>query len=128
MPTVVDSVPQELREEVDAAIAWLSRERGRRFALTGLVEPTNAVASRQRNGVATPLELELILCADDVCVREKVRVWHSDARIHVDLVDEGSTLDPPAEVDPVPGVRRDWLDRQLAAYEFVVLVFYRGFW
>ena len=41
---------------------------------------------------------------------------------------DAARKDPPAELDPLPGVRSHWLEGALAQHAFVVLVFYRGFW
>ena len=128
MPTVVEEIPRELRADVDAAVAWLNRERGRAFEVTGIVDPVDAVALRARNGPAGPLDLGVILCDGDFCVREQVRVTRTNGDVHVALADEALSQDPPAELDPLPGVRSAWLDEQLAGCEFLVLVFYRGFW
>ena len=49
----------------------------------------------------------------------------------VTLLDEAPAPDdaaPAPELDPPPGARRGWLDRELARHPFVLLVFYRGFW
>ena len=120
--SIVEQVPEALRPEVDAAAAWLSARQGRRFAVSGVVDPELA---ERAGGEAH--ELTLILCDGELCVRE---------RIHVRPVAGGFELtspasareDPPAELDPLPGVRRGWLDAALAQHAFVVLVFYRGFW
>ncbi len=128
MPTVVDEIPRELSYDVDAAVAWLNRERGHAFEVTGIVDPVDAVARRARSGAGEPLDLGLILCDGDLCVREQVRVTHTNGEVHVALADEALTHDPPAELDPLPGVCSGWLDEQRAGCEFVVLVFYRGFW
>ncbi len=127
-PTVVEEIPRELRADVDAAVAWLNRERGRAFEVTGIVDPVDAVALRARNGPAEPLDLGVILFDGDFCVREQVRVTRTNGDVHVALADEALSQDPPAELDPQPGVRSAWLDEQLAGCEFLVLVFYRGFW
>ena len=127
-PTLVEEIPRELRADVDAAVAWLNRERGRAFEVTGIVDPVDAVALRARNGPAEPLDLGVILCDGDFCVREQVRVTRTNGDVHVALADEALSQDPPAELDPLPGVRSAWLDEQLAGCEFLVLVFYRGFW
>ena len=39
-----------------------------------------------------------------------------------------SSAELQAELDPPPGARRGWLDSVLTKHEFIVLVFYRGFW
>ena len=119
---IVEQIPESLRPEVGAALAWLRAEQGRHFELTGIVDPELAQQS-----AGQPHDLSLILCEGDRWVREHVRVRavaggfefsHSDA----------ARVDPPAELDPLPGVRRGWLEAVLAQHAFVVLVFYRGFW
>ena len=126
MATVVDEIPKELRAEVDAALAWLNREQARSFKVSGIVEPDEILARRSR-APNEPLDLSLILCEDDLCVRETVQVRGTASGIEVTRA-EGEVVDPPGELDPAPGVRTQWLDTQLARYPFVVLVFYRGFW
>ncbi len=128
MPTVVEEIPRELRADVDAAVAWLNRERGHAFEVTGLVDPVDAVALRTRNGPGEPMDLGLILCDGDLCVREQVRVTRTNGEVHVTLADGALSQDPPAELDPLPGGRSAWFDEQLAGCEFLVLVFYRGVW
>jgi hypothetical protein len=124
MPTVVETIPEEIQAEVDAAVAWLNHERGHRFSVTGIVDPDEIRA--RRNGGA--LELGLVLCDGDLCVRENVSVRATPTGFDVSLPANATSEDPPAEVDPLPGVRKDWLAAQLARHTFVVLVFYRGFW
>jgi hypothetical protein len=41
--TIVEQVPEALRPEVDAAVAWLSARQGRRFAVSGVVDPERAL-------------------------------------------------------------------------------------
>ena len=36
--------------------------------------------------------------------------------------------DIPPLLDPPPGIRREWLDKQLEKYEFILLLYYRGLW
>jgi hypothetical protein len=119
---VVEEIPEALQPEVDAALAWLDAELGRRFEVSGIVDPETALRS---GGEAH--ELTLILCDGDLCVREQVRVR---ARKGGFEICRANTVreDPPAELDPLPGVRAAWLDAALAKHAFVVLVFYRGFW
>lgn len=124
MPNVVETIPEEIRAEVAAAVAWLSHERGHSFSVTGIVDPEEIRA--RRNGGA--LELGLVLCDGDLCVRENVCVRPTPTGFDFSLPADAAGEDPPAEVDPLPGVRKDWLATQLARHAFVVLVFYRGFW
>ncbi len=123
---IVEEIPRALRPEVDAALAWLNAEQGRSFTVTGVVDPEIA----ERAGGETH-DLALILCEGDLCVREQVRVCAGadtgESGFEITHAD-GGRKDPPAELDPLPGVRAGWLDAALAKHAFVVLVFYRGFW
>ncbi len=119
---VVETIPDALAPEVEAARAWLSARRGRRFQVSGVVDPESAERT-----ASEPHELTLILCDGDLCVREQVRVYPAGAGFEVESAD-GACQDPPAQMDPLPGVRRGWLEGALARHAFAVLVFYRGFW
>jgi hypothetical protein len=119
---VVEEIPEALRPEVDAALAWLNAEQRRSFKLTGVVDPEVA----ERSGSA-PHDLTLILCDGDLCVREQVRVRVAGGGFEISRAD-AARKDPPAELDPLPGARNGWLEGALAKHAFVVLVFYRGFW
>lgn len=119
---IVEEIPEALRAEVGAALAWLNAERGRSFHVTGVVDPELAERSP---GVAH--DLTLILCDGDLCVREQVRVRPMGGGWEVASAGAVS-VDPPAELDPKPGARLGWLDAAVARHAFVVLVFYRGFW
>jgi hypothetical protein len=127
MATVVEEIPTELRPDVDAAVAWLNGERGHAFTVTGILDPDGALAQRSHQADA-PLDLSLILCDGDLCVREQLRVQPTNGSFDVALATDAASEDPPAELDPLPGVRSAWLDDQLGVHEFIVLVFYRGFW
>ncbi len=120
--SIVEQVPEALQPEVDAALAWLAGEQGRRYAVTGIVDPELA----DRSGGAVH-ELTLILCDGDLCVREQIRVHPVAGGFEFESA-VADREDPPAELDPLPGVRRGWLAGALAQHAFVVLVFYRGFW
>ena len=119
-PAVLEDIPQELRPAAEAALAWVNRERGARFKLTGLVDVDEAVGG---NGG----EMGLVLCQDEVCIREQVRVERAGDGYRVSAVEAAPSSIPPL-LDPPVGVRRDWLDRQLDRHAFVVLLFYRGLW
>ncbi|MEX2206072.1 MAG: hypothetical protein WEF50_07595 [Myxococcota bacterium] len=119
---IVEEIPEALRAEVSAALAWLNERRGRSFAVTGVVDPEQAERSRD-----LAHDLTLILCDGDLCVREQLRVRPGRGGFEISSADLASE-DPPAELDPKPGARFGWLDAALAKHAFVVLVFYRGFW
>jgi hypothetical protein len=119
---IVEEVPSALQPEVDAALAWLDAEQGRRFEVSGIVDPETAL----RAG-GEPHDLTLILCDGDLCVREQVRVCARSGGFEISRAG-AAREDPPAELDPLPGVRAGWLEAALAKHTFVVLVFYRGFW
>jgi hypothetical protein len=119
---IVEEIPDSLAAEVDAALRWLNAEQGCDFHVTGIVDPEIA----ERAGGA-PHDLTLILCEDDRCVREQLRVERQGDRFAISRTAVDRT-DPPAEIDPRPGARAGWIEAALARHAFVVLVFYRGFW
>lgn len=119
---IVEEIPASLAAEVDAALRWLNAEQGSDFHVTGIVDPDLAERAH-----GAPHELTLILCEDDRCVRERFHVESRGNRFVVSRAGD-DRLDPPAEIDPRPGVRAGWLDAALARHAFAVLVFYRGFW
>ena len=111
-------IPASLRPAAEAGLAWVNRERGTRYSLTGLVD----VDEETGDG-----ELGLVLCDGELCVREQVRVERARQGFRISAVDAGPS-EIPAHLDPPPGVRSDWLDRQLNEHAFVLLLFYRGLW
>lgn len=119
---IVEEIPEALRAEVCAALAFLNERRGRSFSVTGVVDPELAERSRD-----VAHDLTLILCDGDLCVREQVRVRPGRGGLEISSA-EVAGEDAPAELDPKPGARLGWLDAALAQHAFVVLVFYRGFW
>lgn len=126
MPNVVEEIPVAIRAEVDAALAWLNAERGSSFRVTGIVDPEDTLTRRKPDG---PIDLGLVLCQGDLCVREFVRVQKlRDAFECSAIPDATPSQDLPAHLDPPAGVRKGWLDEQLSKHAFVVLLFYRGFW
>ncbi len=123
MSSVVQAIPEALKPEVDAALAWLNAENGAQFEVSGIVDPERTLAQPE-DGVR---DLSLVLCQGDLCVREQLRVERGRAGIECRRANVASE-DPPAELDPREGVRSGWIDEQLSKHAFVVLVFYRGFW
>lgn len=129
VPTVQESIPEGLRPEVDAALAWFNRHEDVAFEVTGILDPEVALA-----GVGAPgaRELRLILCGGDRCEQRSFRVaaiaeGYEVSSLEDERPDAGEGQ-PPAELDPPPGALRGWLDRALGQHAFVVLVFYRGYW
>ena len=123
MVTVVDDIPEKLRPTAEAALAWVNEERGADFKLTGVVDADEALAAPPEEAV----EFGLVLCEDEMCLREQVRVEREGGSFKVSTVEAAPSLVPP-HLDPPAGVRKDWLDRQLGKHEFAVLLFYRGLW
>lgn len=123
MPNIVEDIPTTLQPAADAALAWINEERGAEFKLTGLVDPDPNW--NPDSGDAT--ELGLVLCENDMCSREQVRLQkHGDA-FQVAAIEAEDNVIPP-HLDPPAGVRASWLDEQMAKHGFIVVVFYRGFW
>ena len=116
-------IPTELIVPAEAAVKWLNAERGTAFELTGLVD-SDAASSALTNGT---LELNLILCDGDVCARERVDVTNNSGTYAFSSIAANDHAIPPL-LDPPAGVRRGWLDEQLATYDFILLLFYRGRW
>ena len=121
---VEETIPDGLRPDVDAAVAWFNQREHVTFEPTGIVDADVAL---QATGAR---ELRLVLCGGDRCEQRSFRVSRNGAGYEVALLDE-APADPdttPPELDPPPGARRSWLGRTLEKHAFVVLVFYRGFW
>ncbi len=129
MPNVQETIPEALRPEVDAALAWFNRQQDVAFEVTGILDPEVALAGAGAPGAR---ELRLILCGGDRCEQRSFRVAANAEGYEVaSLEDERpdpAEGQPPAELDPPPGALRGWLDRALGQHAFVVLVFYRGYW
>ena len=126
MTTVKETIPEGLRSDVDAALAWFNGGQDVTYEVTGIVDPEAALeASGAR-------ELRLVLCGGDRCEQRSFRVKANGDDYDIALLDEDQPAAPegqvPAELDPPPGALRGWLDRALARHAFVVLVFYRGYW
>ncbi|MFT4564185.1 MAG: hypothetical protein ACI9BW_003948 [Gammaproteobacteria bacterium] len=121
----------QLREDInpavlapaEAAVAWLNKDRGTNFHLTGIIDPDTTAPTR----IGDESEMGLVLCDAGICLREQVRVVKTQAGFDVCAVEIDDNL-IPALLDPPVGVRADWLDDQLAKFDFVLLLFYRGRW
>ena len=126
MTIVLETIPEALRRDVEAARDWFNQTEESNFEVTGIVEPQAALdASGTR-------ELRLVLCAGDRCECRSFGVSTKDGRYEVALLDENPVGEVqgslPAELDPPPGAMRQWLDLVLDRHAFVMLVFYRGYW
>jgi len=123
LQNVVEEIPSELKHVAEAALAWINQEHGAQFKLTGLVDPDKVMGRIK----GQPIELGLVLCEGDHCLREQVRVETKGQGFEISAVEaEKSVI--PAHLDPPLGVRQRWLDDQLGNYAFIVLLFYRGLW
>ena len=126
MTTVQETIPEGLRPDVEATLAWFNGREDVTFEVTGILDPETALeASGTR-------ELRLVLCGGDRCEQRAFRVTANGDDYDVALLDDDQPAaangQTPAELDPPPGARRGWLDHTLTQHAFVVLVFYRGFW
>ena len=117
----IDSIPGHLAPAARAALSWVNDTRSANYQLTGLVGVDGIDSATQ------PFEMGLVLCDGEICAREQVRVVPEGDTFHFGFVEE-SEPDIPPLLDPPLGVRREWLDRQLEKYEFVLLLYYRGLW
>ncbi|MEM8768967.1 MAG: hypothetical protein AAGE43_16085 [Pseudomonadota bacterium] len=126
MPTVSETIPEALQPRVDAAVAWFNSTgaaAGDEFKATGILDPEESVADSG--------ELRLILCGGDRCEQHTFLVEGSAEDWQISFAETALSTQagkPQAELDPPPGPRLRWLDNVLARHEFVLLLFYRGFW
>lgn len=116
-------VPAKLRSPVDAAVTWINTSQGQAFELTGLLDYERALTA----GVDESYELGLVLCDGEICTREQVLVTPTEEGYEFS-VGEASQREIPPLLDPPEGLRRSWLEGELANHEFVLLLFYRGLW
>ena len=122
MTTVLDTIPDDLQPEVDAALAWFNASEGGNFEVTGIVDPPQ--------GGGEGRALRLVLCGDGTCRQETFRVASASDGSQVDWLsgDRADGSEGVAELDPPPGARRDWIDEIAGKHAFTLLLFYRGFW
>ena len=97
------------------------------FEVTGIIDSDLTLAA------SGPRELRLVLCGGDTCQQRSFRVSSTAAGFDIAYADNeapeaDSSAELQSELDPPPGARRGWLDSVLTKHEFIVLVFYRGFW
>ena len=125
MPVVEASIPEALRSEVDASLAWFNRQQEITFDVTGILDPDEVLAT------SGPRDLRLILCGGDRCEQHSFRVAPAGEGYEVSFLENPPVNDADTsvpELDPPPGARRGWLDGVLGRHAFTVLVFYRGYW
>jgi hypothetical protein len=123
MPTK-NTIPLQLREPAEAALVWINKTQERSFELTGLVDYESAL---EEQNTGKNFELSLVLCDDDICTCEKVKIQSvNDSYKFTSVV--GKNREIPPLLDPPEGVRSKWLSLVLDKHEFVILLFYRGLW
>ena len=126
MRQVSETIPDALKPRVEAALAWFnaSAEAAEdEFEVTGILDPDQSLDGSGK--------LQLILCGGDRCEQRSFRVDPEGEAWAVEFAEPVATLQDTklqAELDPPPGPRLRWLDGKLSQHEFVVLLFYRGFW
>lgn len=121
--TILERVPDNIATPVDAALEFIRAKRGDGFDITGIVDPLDAFEIEKTE----PIELGLILCDGEICIREQVLLTKVGENWAVSEADQKDSL-IPAHLDPPAGVRLDWLQRQIDDYSFVLLLYYRGLW
>ena len=99
MPNVLDIIPENLQEAVNAAVTWFNAHENASFEVTGIIDPPAAAG---KGG-----DLRLVLCGGGVCRQESFQVTGSSDRptVHwlgVDPVQDSVGI---AELDPPPGAR-----------------------
>ncbi len=117
------SIPLQMRQPAEAALAWVNKTQGRTYELTGLVDFELALQAKSTE----KFEFGLVLCDGEICTREQVVVQTFNNRYKFSLA-TNNVQEIPSLLDPPEGLRRDWLAGALEKHEFVVLLFYRGLW
>lgn len=116
-------IPSELIRPANAALAWINRERGESYELTGLVDTEAALAAK----AGEAFEIGIVLCSGDICAREQVLVTPEGNDFGFSFLDQIRDGIPPL-LDPPEGVRSTWVDDRLADKKIIILLFYRGLW
>jgi len=124
LPVVQENIPRELLPEVNASLAWFNARESETFEVTGIVDPDVSLST---TGIRP---LHLVLCGGDRCEQHSFSVTARGTDYEVGFLEMiPSTPDAiPAELDPPPGAQRGWLEDALSSHDFVLLLFYRGFW
>ena len=122
MTTVLDTIPEPLRDEVDAAVAWFNTQERDQFEATGIVDPPEGPAT----DAGRPLRL--VLCGAGQCRQESFQSAPANDGFDVGFLDAAPVAGNVATLDPPPGAMRNWVDETVDRHDFVVFVFYRGFW
>ena len=116
-------VPSELKPVVEAALAWVNADQQRQFELSGLVDVEQTQQKRSQN----QYELGLVLCDGEICTREQILVQPQSTGFEFSYA-QLAQREIPSLLDPPLGIRKNWLEEQIASHEFVLLLFYRGLW
>jgi len=124
MPTVQENIPETLLPEVEASLAWFNEQEEINFEVTGIVDPDTSI------GVSGTRTLHLVLCGGDRCEQHSFSVRESGESYQISFLEMAPPApdEVPAELDPPPGALRGWLDDALASHDFILILFYRGFW
>lgn len=123
MSKVIEDIPVQLQPAADAALMWINEKNEANYKLTGLVDPDITWLPKE----GAPTEMSLVLCDDDSCAREQVRIQLQGEKYQIAAIEAADALIPP-HLDPPANIRSGWLDQELGKHKFIVLVFYRGFW
>ena len=116
-----DDISIHLAPVVKAALSWVNESQGTNYSLTGLVDVDDV------DDLTRPFEFGLVLCDGELCMRAQLHVTPDGNTFQFGYVEEAAPDIPPL-LDPPPGIRSEWLDRQLQKYEFILLLYYRGLW
>ena len=116
-----EDIPEHLGPATQAALAWINHEREANYSLTGMI------GAGDLEHADAPFDVGLVLCDGEICAREQIHIIPDGDAYQFKFADEAEPDIPPL-LDPPEGVRREWLDKQLAKYEFVLLLYYRGLW
>ena len=88
MPTVVEEIPTPLQPAANAALAWINSQQSANYKLTALVDPDLS----WQVDAGMPTDMALVLCNEDTCVREQVRIQKLDDGFQITAIEAADSL------------------------------------
>ena len=123
MTQVFETIPSHLQSHVDAALGRFHAQNDGDYEVTGIVDPPSVETGEG-------FQLRLVLCGEGMCRQEN---FQFSAEVPLENViwlgaEASDTAQGVAELDPPPGALRRWIDTVTQRHDFVLLLFYRGYW
>ena len=119
-----NSIPESIAPVANSALRWINDEQGNNFELTGVVDYPSA---SQHQIQVKPTSWAWCCATVKYALANKLRWSSMRGSLRLAGLRRGHGDIPPL-LDPPVGLRASWLDEQLAKFEFILLLFYRGRW